>query len=561
MNKTLLHGVLCFYACSMFAGYQAPTATSSSAQATNNSIFLSSQLTPNTTTSAIKNLVNAMNPYPVVNVLDNNVLQQGITSNVVASAVPQKVQTLSRKASLTMLHPSPNDFKTYPSGAQLFAKYPDIASKFDTMLTVFKTEPRFVTMFRKVHIGILNELYAHLMGVFMNFNLQHTGIAQDENTGITSVSIPLYLQSEEEFAANTKALIVTHMMDIIESQFNNAIRACTNNMPQTFATFVGRTAIQNDYSMDLTQLLVHQLEPVMVNFKKEYLTALGDYLSFFQIYTSYLNKPHPTYPNQFVAFVDIATQLNEFVYQDAQDSTNKTAVAFAKMNPPLFHFGFDDVCALQLIPYLAKSLPANVKSVPWPEHITQAAQQGVVVTVSGQKPNPLAYFRTPEGEVVRNLNNDPTVPLYVCLRLGDNIYEQQIIAQPEWLNSWQGVVKVLQACFGDFSQLVGMNILDPVMEALIINVLLTQKGTDPNATDNISAACKKTIALWTQATLGTAAVSTSTPSTQQTSTTSPALQQPAVTTPAIPSLPAIASLPTTPSLASSSVTPPLLMQP
>jgi len=541
MNFYLTFIICCCFSPLVQAGYQATN--SGTANSLTNQMLPSSPLTPINQTS-VRNLTNTVATYPLLSTTSNNTLQQCIKSHAINAMTPAKTRPLLRNAALSILKTPPTAFKNYPTGSALFTGYPDIAAKFDTMIANFQTDPQFVTMFRKVHIGVLNELYDYLMGIFMNFNLQHVGITQTPNaSGDVQISVPLFLQYEQTYAANTKTLIINKLMDVIESQFNSAIRSYTNNIPQTFATFTGKTAIQNDYSMDLTQLIVHQLEPDMVNFKKTYLTALGSYVSFFQLYTNYLNQPHPQKPESFTAFVDIGEQINQFLYHDAQNATDKTKVAFAKMNPPLFHFSYDDMCALELIPHLAKLIPTNVKTIEWPEHIVQAAQEGLVLNIPGQKPHPLAYFKATNGVVVRNLTgNTSSAKLFICLRLGDNLFEQELIAQPTWLNSWDGIVKILRACFGDFSALLGLNILDPVLEALIANVVLTQQGKDPNAADNISQACKQTLAKWNQAINGTNA------------------SQPKEQVPSLPSLGNIPNLPSFPALPNIT-TPPLLTQP
>jgi len=539
MNFHLIFILCSFFSSFIQAGYQATSV--GNANSLTNQMFASSSLTP-TNQKSLSNMVHTVSTYPILGITSNNTLQQGIKSHKLNAMTPAKTRPLLRNAALSILKPSLGSFKNYPKGATLFAGYPTIAAKFDTMIDGFQANPRFVTMFRKVHIGVLNELYDYLMGIFMNFNLQHIGISQNSDaSGNLQISVPLFLEYEENYAANTKTLIINKLMDIIESQFNGAIRSYTKNMPQTFATFTGKTAIQNDYSMDLTQLIVHQLEPDMVNFKKTYLQALGGYLSFFQLYTGYLNQPHPRQPDSFTAFVDIAEQINKYLYNDAQDTDDKSKVAFAKMNPPLFQFSYDDMCALELIPHLAKSMPSTIKTIDWPDHIVQAAQEGLVLNIPGQKPHPLAYFKDTNGVIVRNLSKSTSVKLFICMRLGDNLFEQELIPQPTWLNSWEGVVRILRACFGDFSALLGMNILDPVLEALILNVTLTQQGKDPNATDNISAACKTTLAKWNQSIKN------------QNGKTQGSQQA--------PSLPSLSGLPSLPSLPSNFTTPPLLIQP
>lgn len=459
-------------------------------------MFVSSSLHENNQ-HGMTNLTKTVRTYPLLGVTPDNRLYQGIQNRKLKAMLPLQMLPCARATNISILHPAPNAFNSYPSGSDLFGEYSDIASSFDAMITLFRKNKNFITFFRKVHINVLNELYHYLMGMYVNFNLQHAGVYQNAQGGI-QVSIPDFVNTENEFHINTKTLIINHLIDIIESQFNGAIRSYAKGMPASFATSVGKTAIQNDFSIDLSRLILHQIQPDLIAMKRTYMQALADYLSFFQLFTSYLDKPHPKTPQRYNAFVDIAEKINTFLYQGSSSTDNKDDIAFAKMNPPLFHFRYDDIRAIKLISYLAKTLPSTTKNVLWPDHIVQAAQMGYVLTPPGQQPHPIAYFKTKDNVVVSNIQKDPTIPLYVCMRLGDNLFEEKIIAQPDWLNSWAGIYKIMAACFGDFSQLVGMDILDPCMENLITNALLVQQGKDINTPNSVQPAFQEFFNQWHQ---------------------------------------------------------------
>ena len=145
------------------------------------------------------------------------------------------------------------------------------------------------------------------------------------------------------------------------------------------------------------------------------------------------------------------------------------------MNPPILNFRYDDMRAIKIIPYLAQQLSPKSQNIMWPEHIVEAANEGLLYN-SGDKSHPIAYFRTKDNKVVKNYTNDTSSDLYICMRLGDNIFEQILISQPDWLNSWEGIFNIMRACYGDFTAIIGMGILDPVMEALITNVQYIQNG-------------------------------------------------------------------------------------
>lgn len=491
-------------------------------------IFLSSPLTlfppSSNNQKAIKGLIETVPSYPTFGIIKNGqTLYQGMQDRAIKAAVPKKVAKNLQTSKLSMLRTTPDAFQNYPSGAQLFKGYPEVAQKFDAMINGFKTDPTFIPLFRKVHINVLNELYHYLMGIFMNFNLHHPGIAQNETSGDLQVNISNFLESEEIYEMNKKTMIINHLIGIIESQFNGAIRSYAHHMPQSFATYVGKTAIQNDYSTDLTMLITQQIEPELQNLKTTSLQALADYVSFFQLMTSYLNTKNTEKSNYFCAFVDIANQINEFLYGDADSNQSiiaemkaqapsaylaqdlaaasekfvpklkntvsaiKTApvkqlqstsqlfsddnylIALKKMNPPILNFRYDDIRALKTVPYLAQKLSPTCKSIPWPQHIVEAANEGLLYNPDNN-PHPIAYFKNKKNVIAPNYSNDPSFDLYICMRLGDNIFEQIIIAQPDWLNSWDGILKIMRACYGDFTAIAGMGILDPCMEALVTTV-------------------------------------------------------------------------------------------
>lgn len=491
-------------------------------------IFYSSPLTLNNQ-KPIKNLLSTTPSYLTLGIINNGQeLYQGIQNRKTKTAIPQKIQPLLKTSKLSLFKTIPDAFKNYPSGEKLFKNYPDVAQKFNAMINGFVTNPKFIPLFRKVHINILNELYSHLMGIFMNFNLHHPGIIQNQE-GDLQVNVSEFITSEKMYDMNKKTMIINHLIGIIESQFNSAIRSYAHHMPQSFATYIGKIAIHNDYSTDLTRLILEEIEPELKNLQISSLQALANYVEFFQLMTSYLNKKSKIQNPQFSGFVDIAQGVNEFLYADknanqsiiaqmknkapsaylSQDlniaqerfapklkntispldkiskeqlqsksqlfSDDSYLIALSKMNPPILNFRYDDLRAIKVIPYLAQKLSPNSKNISWPAHIVEAANEGLLLN-SGDKSHPIAYFKTKENEIVKNFSNDTSSDLFICMRLGDNLFEQILIAQPDWLNSWDGIFKIMRACYGDFTAIVGMGILDPVMESLVANVKQIQEG-------------------------------------------------------------------------------------
>ncbi|HVW99779.1 MAG TPA: hypothetical protein VHA52_05025, partial [Candidatus Babeliaceae bacterium] len=141
---------------------------------------------------------------------------------------------------------------------------------------------------------------------------------------------------------------------------------------------------------------------------------------------------------------------------------------FSPINPPLFFYDKSTLQAVSLIPTLAQAIPHGVKSIQIPEHLLKAAQSGTKAKdKSGNALGyPIAYFGSPE-----NQPDAPATTLFVNIPTASTLYSQAVIAQPEWLNTQEGVLKVTRACLGDFSQLIGMGVFDPCIETIITKAL------------------------------------------------------------------------------------------
>lgn len=446
-------------------------------------------------TSDQKKLVESVTSYPITGTIlsqdgHTHRAQQMIKDRTLGGTVPINVQPVLKHGSFSVLRGKDTDFKNCPSGATLFPGYPSLAKKFDALINVMITQPKFKAFFNKVHLNVLNELYSYLMAIYTNFNLQHVGIKETQSgQGAVSLqfNIPTFLQNEADYEANKKTLIINHLVNIIESQMNGKIKSIMPNIPHIFATSAGKTLIQNDYSIDITQFTIQQIDPGMKKYKHIYLNGLATYIAFFQEYTSYLKQPHPEKKEHFTAFVDIAETLNRFLYGNidpdikSSDPKQHMQLLLQKMDPPLFTFNYDDIRALKLIPHVAKSLPAKTKSIGWPSHIVSAAENETFISN-----HPIAYFKDNNGKVVKKAQ---AKHLYVVLQSGANFFQEELLAQPDWLNSWSGVVNILAACFGDFSALIGLGILDPCMEALIHNAVDTMHGKTTEDKDSFVHAC------------------------------------------------------------------------
>lgn len=432
---------------------------------------------PESTSKKAKDLYDTTPSYPQMGFASERKASQIIQNRDNKAMPPLKTQRLFQGGNISILAMKRNEYIDAQAGSAFFAQA-DIAQSFNKLCQTMQEKPYTIAFLRKIHINALNQLYHHLIGVYLNMILQSFGMQMTPQSKL-QLSIPLYLKQEETYNMNLKMLIIDHLINIIESQFNSTIRRYAPKMPQSMASYTGRFAICNDYSVDLTRFIEQQVDADLAEEKKEFLEVLALDLAFFNTYTSYLDKPHPKHPQHFSAFVAIA-----------QDLAERTKNKELDIQPSFFHFEYDDIAALKVIPYLARKLTAQTKSVPWPEQMVQAANEGAILSSPGQIEHPIAYFRNDQGRVVKNISGDTQDGrLYACLRSGQNLFEEEVINQPAWLNSWQGIIKILMACYGNLEALLDLDILDPCTTQLIEHGITTKQGGDANMQDT-PALCK-----------------------------------------------------------------------
>ncbi len=397
-----------------------------------------------------------------------------------------------------------------------------IAAQFDALVTTLSNNTNFVQFFRKIHLNILNELYEYLLNIYTNFNLTHPG--STSTSGSLTISIPDYLADQETYATNIKTLIVNHLINLIEEQFSSAVQAIMPNVPQLLATKVGKTTILSDFSVDLTHCIVQDISSDLADLRSSYLNALQQYLNFFQSYTSLISVADDS--TGFSQFCTVAQNI------DNQLSTTDMDTMLTKMNPAMFFYDTETMRALRVIPDLAKKLPSNTSSIGWPTAMVTAAESRSMVTAAGST-HPIAYFTKADGSVTTS--QAQASHLYAVIQTGSNYFQEELLKQPDWLNSETGVLNILRACLGDFTALLGMNILDCCMETLITN------GLNPSSTSSsdIATTCQSLIDSWSD----TETVSSTTNNTSGTDTV-PALPG-STTLPGLTTLPGSTALPTT----------------
>ena len=409
---------------------------------------------------------------------------QAMINRTTKFVLPRAAHDCMRHANLSVLHAKHDSYKNYPQGKELFPDHPELAKPFTSLIENFKKNPEFVKFFRKIHLNALNELYDYLMKIYANFNLQHIGTSTVDNQVI--IDVQSYIQDEATAATSKKTLIINHLVNIIEAQINGAIQAIVKGIPPILATHVGKTLIQSDFSIDLSYFILQQEDTVLANLQSSYLELFGQYLSFFEAYTQYLETPHATIPN-LTKFATVAQNIQKYLGAD-QDTV------ISKMDPPMFFFDADSFRALKIIPKLAQDLPTKHVTIDWPTTMVSSIEKKALVQItSGNKTfnsHPVGYFKTDTGEMTNDISQAASA--YMVLEVGQNLYEQEILVEPEWMSSSTGIINILRACLGDLHKLVGLSILDPITETVILHSYNTAKKI-PITTTPISQAAEQMI--------------------------------------------------------------------
>lgn len=409
---------------------------------------------------------------------------QSMIDRTVKFALPQAAHDSIRSGNLSVLHAKPNSYKNYPQGSELFPHHPELATQFASLIKNFTKNPEFIKFFRKIHLNALNELYDHLMKVYSNFNLQHVGTTTVNNQVI--IDVQGYIEDEATAATSKKTLIINHLVNIIEAQFNGAIQAMVKGIPPLLATHVGKTLIQSDFSIDLSYFILEQESEVLATLQTSYLQLFGQYLAFFEGYTQYLQVPHATIPN-LTEFATVAQNIQQYL------GTNEDTI-ITKMDPPMFFFDADSFRALKIIPKLAQALPVKHTTIDWPTTIVNSIEQKSLVQItSGNNTfnsHPVGYFKTDTGAMTNDISQ--AVGAFMVLEVGQNLYEQELLMEPEWMGSTTGIINILRACLGDLHKLVGLSILDPITETVILHSYNTAKNI-PITSTPISQAAEQMI--------------------------------------------------------------------
>jgi len=161
------------------------------------------------------------------------------------------------------------------------------------------------------------------------------------------------------------------------------------------------------------------------------------------------------------------------------------ALSTTPINPPLILYNDETLRAIKIIPATAARIPKGGKPVPPPAQILAAVANNV--RAKDFMGNDLGYpiaFRE-DGKLFINIPQASLDQGAGNTTMLGGPFAQEIIPQPTWLDSYDGVIRIVRACLGDFTQLVGMNICGACNEAIICRA----SGTP--CAEGVTSACNQ----------------------------------------------------------------------
>lgn len=413
-----------------------------------------------------------------------------------------------------------------------------LAANFDAFLNQITSQPQFLSFFQKLKVFVLHDIYIHLMKVYTNFNMQHPKelaeyISQEETYGLNKKTLVInHLVNVIE--AQTNGLML-QMFPALQK----ATASWTGNFLMQHDTSDLNMLILDE---EKNFYLSAEDKQLIGQSKQSFFTMLNQYFQFFNQYSALLDNQDPTTGmNAMVAAARrIAKEIENFTAplrnavaqahgrkvrktikinaKDQKTPVDKSfefnakaqAVRDAKnngtyLNPGIFFYDAETFRGIKLIPDLAIRIGAGkYQKVDWPSQIVADATKGTeaqydvsaIIGVHQAKGQgyPIAYFKDANGNPTTaqtgatglfvNMPNGTTS--YTKYPPGQqpqrqqmtSLHEQELLKEPGWLGTQEGILKLLKACLGDFSQILGMGILNPCNEAIILRAMNPDISTD-----------------------------------------------------------------------------------
>jgi hypothetical protein len=423
-----------------------------------------------------------------------------ISSNATAVQVAPAAQQLAKSSSVTFFKKSLSEFPVYhESGAQLFPTNSHIASLFDEFITALKqpinysssptsiskegpAKGEFSHYFKKIQLAVLYDLYHHLTALYTNLNVT---FAKD---------VWNHLRLESEYNLNTKTLIVNHLLALVSTQIESIIASHFKNDHKSHSISLGKRLLKHDYGSAL-HLFTLQNEA-------EFVDAYGTMIS-----DGYADKLHAAQVTQEVAknlntfrkeSLDVFKKYHTFMdaYTHTLVSTNQTTKnnAFSKLaqdvkaavqnskasqNPGVFYYSQEALRAVELIPSLCNDITPGSKKIDWQSNIVNAAKKGENIQNIDSTPTytRFAFFTIDDPshkgqqKATQTPGDDPSAKLFINMIVNKKIHVQELIKQPSWMDSKEGIIRFLRGCLGDYQKLIGLDILDPCVEGIIMSAI------------------------------------------------------------------------------------------
>ena len=131
---------------------------------------------------------------------------------------------------------------------------------YNNFVTALEDEPKFISMFKKIHITALHQLYQYLVGISATLNLMNIN------------DLKTYIILESQLGINKKTLILGHLVDLLQSQLTQTIQGIMPGMPDQVAIRAGMSALHNQGSNNLNMFTLDMEQSVVTILGMDLLT-------------------------------------------------------------------------------------------------------------------------------------------------------------------------------------------------------------------------------------------------------------------------------------------------
>ncbi len=128
---------------------------------------------------------------------------------------------------------------------------PAITKAYNDFVLALQENPNFLSMFKKIHITTLHQLYQYLIGIYATLNLMNIN------------DLKTYIILEKQLGLNKKTLILSHLVEIIQKQLTQTIQGIMPGMPDQVAIRAGISALKNQGANNLNMFTLDMEESVL----------------------------------------------------------------------------------------------------------------------------------------------------------------------------------------------------------------------------------------------------------------------------------------------------------